>query len=91
MDQSIHNTKILRHVVASSAKSEVEENLHTGKKSVTLHISLNELGFTQPPTPTKTDNSAAEGVFNATDKKKVQGNGYAILLDEGQGKTKIFL
>ena len=76
--------------MASSAKSEVEGLLHTGKTSITLHISLNELGFTRPPTPTKTDNSADEGVFNATAKKKFQDNGYAILLDEGQGKKKIF-
>ena len=46
--------------------------------------------FTQTWTTTKTDNSAAEGVFNATAKKKFQDNGYAILLDEGQGKKNNF-
>ena len=44
--------------------------------------------FTQPPTPIKTYNSGAEGIFTATVRqKKVQGNGHAILLDEGRGKT----
>ena len=83
--------RILKHVVASAAEAEVRGLFHNGKTAVPLIITLHELGFTQPPTPIKTDNSAAEDIFTATVRqKKVQGNRHAILLDEGQGKTKRF-
>ena len=84
--------RILKHVVASAAAAEAEVGglFHNGQKAVPLRITLHELGFTQPPTPITTDNSAAKGIATATVRqKKFQGNGHVVLLDEGKGKTKI--
>ena len=50
---------ILKHVVASAAKSESRGLFHNGQTAVLLRITIHKLGFTQPPTPVKTDNSAA--------------------------------
>ena len=77
--------------MASAVEAEVSGTFHNGKTAITLRISINELGFPQPPTPIKTDNFTAEGIITATVIKKFQGNGYDILLDEGWGKTKVFL
>ena len=76
--------------MASDAKAEVRGIFQNGQTAVPLRITLNELCFTQPPTPIKTDNSSAEG-YHYCKKKKVQGNGYQILLDAGQGKTEGFI
>ena len=62
--------RILNHVVASAAESEVGVLLHNGRTALPLRITLHKLGFTQPPTPIKTDNSAAEGIFTATVRQK---------------------
>ena len=62
--------RILKHVVASAAETEVGGLLHNGKTLVPLIITLHELGFTQPPNPIKTDNSAAKGIFPATVRQK---------------------
>ena len=56
--------------MASTAEAEVGELFRNGKTAVPLQIKLHELGFTQPPTPIKTDNSAAEGIFTATVRQK---------------------
>ena len=62
---------------------------HNVQTAVYILITLQELGFPQPPTPIKTYKSAAEGIVVATVRqKKVQGNGHVIVLDEGEGKTK---
>ena len=53
-------------MVASVAEAEVGGLFHNGQTAVPQRIKLHELGFTQPPTPMKTDNSAAEGIFIAT-------------------------
>ena len=62
--------RILKHVVASAAESEVGGLLQNGKTEVPLRIKPHELGFTQPPTPIKTDNSAAKGIVTATVRQK---------------------
>ena len=62
--------RILKHVVASAAKAEVGGMFHNGQTAVPLIITLHELGFTRPPTPIKTDNSAAEGIVTATVRQK---------------------
>ena len=62
--------------------------MHNGQSDLPLRINLNELGFPQQSTPIKTYISSAGGVFTATFRKKIQGNGYDILLDKGPGKTK---
>ena len=48
--------RILKHVVASADEVEVGGHNHNGQTVVPLRIILHELGFTQPPTPIKTDN-----------------------------------
>ena len=62
--------RILKHVVASAAEAEVRGLFHNGKTAALLISTLHELGFTQPPTLLKTDNSAAEGIFTATVRQK---------------------
>ena len=57
-------------MVESAAKAEVGWLFHNGKTAVPLRITLHELGFTQPPTPMKTDNSKAEGIVTATVRQK---------------------
>ena len=44
--------------------------LHNGQTVVPLQITLRELGFTQLPTPIKTDNCVAEGIVTATVRQK---------------------
>ena len=58
--------RILKHAVASATEAEVGVLFQNGQTSVPLRITLHELGSTQPPTPIKIDNSAAEGIFTAT-------------------------
>ena len=62
--------RILENVVASAAEVEVRGMFHNGKTAAPLIIKLHELGFTQPPTPIKPDNSAAEGIITATVRQK---------------------
>ena len=62
--------RILKHVGASAGEVEVRGLFHNGQIAVTLIITLLELGFTQPPTPIKTDNSAAKGIFTAKVRQK---------------------
>ena len=62
--------RILKHVVASAAKAEVVGLFHNGQTVIPLRITLHEIGFIQPPTPMKTDNSAAEGIVTTTVRQK---------------------
>ena len=57
--------KIFKHVVASADKAEVGGLFKNGQTAVPVRITLHELGFTQPPTPIETDNSADEGIVTA--------------------------
>ena len=63
--------RILKHVVASAAEAEAGGLFHSSQTSVPLHITLNELGFTQPTTQIKTNNYDAEGIVNATVRQKI--------------------
>ena len=62
--------RILRHVVAPTAEAEVKGLFHNGQTAVPLRITLHELGFIQPTTPTKTDNSMGKGIVTATVSQK---------------------
>ena len=62
--------RILNHLVASAAETEIGGLFHNGQTAVPLRITLHELGFTQPPTPIKTDNSVSEGIVTATVRQK---------------------
>ena len=61
---------ILRHVVASADKVEVSGLFYNVLTYVPLRITLNGIGFSQPPTPIKTDNSSSEGIVTVTVRKK---------------------
>ena len=58
--------RTLKHVVASSSEVEVGGLFHNVKKDVLVRITLHDLGFSQSPTPIKTDNSAEKGIVAAT-------------------------
>ena len=62
--------RILKHVVASADEAEVGGVFHNGQTAVPLIITLHKIGFTQPPTPIKTDNSAAKVIVTATVRQK---------------------
>jgi hypothetical protein len=65
-------TAIIKNVVASAAESEVGACFHNAQSGALLRVNLTELGHTQPPTPLRTDNSAAHGIVNETIKKNDQ-------------------
>ena len=70
-------------MVASAAKAEIEAMFHNGKTAIPLRITLHELVFTQPPTPTKNDNSVAEGIVPTTVRQKnSKATDMQFLLDE---------
>ena len=54
----------MRNVVASAAESELGALFLNGQKAVPIRTTLLELGHPQPPTPIRTDNSAACGIVN---------------------------
>ena len=58
-------------MVASAAESEVGGLSQNGQIAADLRITLHELGFTQTPTPIKTENSAAEGNVTDTGRQKI--------------------
>jgi hypothetical protein len=57
-------------VVASAAESEVGAGFHNTQSGAPLRVTLTELGHIQPPTPLRTDNPTAFGIFNKTIKQK---------------------
>ena len=61
---------ILKHVVASTEEVEVRGLFNNGKTSLPLHITLQELGFPQPPTLIKTYNYTTKGIITATVRQK---------------------
>ena len=60
---------IMKHVLASSAESEVGTLFKNGKIAVALKTILETLGHKQLPIPIKTDNSTASGISNQTIKQ----------------------
>ena len=62
--------RILKHVLASAAEAEVGGLFHNGQTAISIQITLHELGFSQPQTPIKTDNSTAQGIVTATVRQK---------------------
>ena len=63
--------KVIKNVVASEAEAElVVALLMNAQESVALWNCLKAMGFSQPVTPLKTDNSTANGILNITMKQK---------------------
>ena len=68
---SIHTECIIiKHVVLPEDEAEAGGMFQNGKTAVPLIITLREIGFTQPPTPIKTYNSAAEEIVTDTVRQK---------------------
>jgi hypothetical protein len=61
---------IMREVVSSASEAELAALFHNGKEACPIRITLEELGYPQPPTPIQTDNSTAYGIANDTVKQK---------------------
>eukprot|EP00957_Ditylum_brightwellii_P154088 11726928-Ditylum_brightwellii.AAC.2 len=61
--------KILRNVMASSAKTEIGALFTNIRKGKELRIALIEMGHPQLPTPIMTDNSMACGIVNNSTKQ----------------------
>jgi hypothetical protein len=60
----------LKPVMASAAEAEVGGLFVNSQEAVPLRITLAKLGYTQPATPIKTDNSTASGIANNTLKQR---------------------
>ena len=66
--------QIIKSVMSSAAESELGGIFINAKESAHLRNILTEMGHPQPPTPTKTENSTANGVittiFNLNKQRK---------------------
>ena len=62
--------KIIKNVMASAAEAEVGALYMNAQLALPMRITLEELGHPQPPTPIKTDNTAANGIINGTVKQQ---------------------
>ena len=60
----------MRHVVAYASEEEVRGIFHNGKIDTPLHITINEIGFTQPQPPIKTNKSTSKVIVTATSRQK---------------------
>ena len=79
--------KTFRHVVSSSAESEVAGIYHNSGIAIPIRQTLQALNHPQPPTPLKTENSTATGFVYDNIKKAIKSMGHALLLAEGPPNT----
>ena len=56
--------------MASAAEAEVGALFMNAQEAVAIRTCLEELGYPQPSTPLKTDNSTAKGIITGTIKQK---------------------
>ena len=56
-------SKIIKHVMSSASEAETAALFYNCKAAAPLRVSLAEMGHPQPPTPTTTDNSTAQGLI----------------------------
>jgi hypothetical protein len=62
--------KVIKNVMASATEAEVGALFMNAQEAVALRNCLEAMGFPQPATPMKTDNSTADGIINNTIKQK---------------------
>jgi hypothetical protein len=62
--------KVIKNVMASAAEAELGAQYMNAQEAVALRRCLEVMGFPQPATPMKTDNSTANGIINNTMKQK---------------------
>jgi hypothetical protein len=55
---------IIKHVMSSATEAKLAALYIMAQEAVYIHIVLEEMGHTQPPTPLQTDNAMAKGVVN---------------------------
>ena len=70
---------ILRIVVGSAAEAKLGALFLDIKQGKILRLALNELGYTQPPTPVHCGNTTAAGIVNNSDKNRDQLDGTAFV------------
>lgn len=56
--------------MASAVEAEVGALFMNAQEAVVIHTCLEEMGYPQPSTPLKTDNSTAKGIITGTIKQK---------------------
>ena len=59
-------SQVIKYVMASAAEAELAAIYHTAREMVPLRNALDEMGWTQPPSPIQIDNSTAVGFVNDT-------------------------
>ena len=57
---------ILKLVAASAAEAELGGLFHNGRTATELRLTLNEMGWPQPPTELICDNTTVDGIANST-------------------------
>jgi hypothetical protein len=62
--------KVIKNVMASAAEAELGALFMNAQEAVGLRNCLEAMGYSQPATPLKTDNSTASGILNNTMKQK---------------------
>ena len=62
--------EVTKNVMALAAEAELGALHINGQEAVALRNTLEAMGFPQPPTPMKTDDSTANGIVNNTMKWK---------------------
>jgi hypothetical protein len=62
--------KVIKNVMASAAEAELGALYMNATEAVAIRNCLETMGFRQPATPLKTDNSTANGILNNTMKQK---------------------
>jgi hypothetical protein len=89
LNSAIHITcTILKLIVAFAAKAELGALFLNAQEAKVLHLTLNKLGYLQPPKPIHIDNTTFVGIVNNTIKRqhsRVMEMRYFWLLD---GKTQ---
>ena len=61
---------ILKLVAASAAEAELGGLFHNGRTATELRLTLNEMGWPQPPTELICDNTTVDGIANSTIKRQ---------------------
>ena len=62
--------KILRNIMASAEEAGLGALFLNFQEAVPIHITLEEMGYSQPPTPVQVDNSTALGISTGTIKQR---------------------
>jgi hypothetical protein len=87
-------SNILRHVMSSAAEAECGALFLNAKEGTVIRTTLEEMGYPQPPTPLKTDNSTADGIANDTIKQRrsraIDMRFYWVRCRVNQGQFRVF-